>query len=55
VSDQLSVRNKLWTFVPAQAVVGEFLATFKEFPASQKSGSFSVDQVLEQLKNGAGK
>jgi arylsulfatase len=39
--------------VPAQAVVGDFLATFKEFPPSQKSGSFSVDQVLEKLREGA--
>jgi arylsulfatase len=42
--------NKLWMFVPAQAVVAQFIATFKEFPPSQKSGSFSVDQVLEQLQ-----
>ncbi len=39
--------------VPAQAIVGEFLATFKDFPPSQKAGSFSVDQVLEKLKAGA--
>jgi arylsulfatase len=42
--------DKLWIFVPAQAVVGQFISTFKEFPPSQKSGSFSVDQVLEQLQ-----
>ncbi len=36
--------DKLWTFVPAQMIVGQFLQTFKEFPPSQKSGSFSVDQ-----------
>jgi arylsulfatase len=48
------VGDKLWTFVPAQQIVGEFLATFKEFPPSQKSGSFSVDQVLQQLSAGAG-
>jgi arylsulfatase len=42
--------DKLWSFVPAQAVVGQFIATFEEFPPSQKSGSFSVDQVLEQLQ-----
>ena len=46
--------DKLWTFVPAQQIVGEFLATFKDFPPSQKSGSFSVDQVLQQLSSGAG-
>ena len=43
--------DKFWTFVPAQQVVGAFLATFKEFPPSQKSGSFSVDQVLRQLSD----
>jgi arylsulfatase len=42
--------DKLWTYVPAQVVVGQFIATFREFPPSQKSGSFSVDQVLEQLQ-----
>src|SRR5215471_17171748 len=39
--------------VPAQGIVGKFLETFKEFPPSQKAGSFSVDQVLEKLKEGA--
>ena len=43
--------DKLWTFVPAQQFVGEFIATFKEFPPSQKSGSFSMDQVLESLQS----
>jgi arylsulfatase A-like enzyme len=46
--------DKLWTFVPAQKIVGEFLATFKEFPPSQKGGSFSLDSVLDQLSAGAG-
>jgi arylsulfatase A-like enzyme len=43
--------DKLWIFVPAQMVVGQFVETFKEFPPSQKSGSFSVDQVLNQLQS----
>jgi arylsulfatase len=43
--------DKLWTFVPAQKIVGEFLATFREFPPSQKSGSFSLDQVLQSLQS----
>jgi arylsulfatase A-like enzyme len=46
--------DKLWTFVPAQMIVGQFLQSFREFPPSQKSGSFSVDQVLEQLMNPGG-
>jgi arylsulfatase len=43
----------LYLLVPVQKIVGNFLATFKEFPPDQKSGSFSVDQVLEKLKEGA--
>ena len=43
----------LFLFVPVQKIVGNFLATFVEFPPAQKSGSFSVDQVLEKLKEGA--
>jgi arylsulfatase len=39
--------------VPAQGIVGKFLATFKEFPPSQRAGSFGVDQVMEKLKEGA--
>jgi len=45
--------DHVFVLVPAQEVVGNFLATFKEFPPSQKSGSFSVDQVLEKLREGA--
>jgi arylsulfatase len=45
----------LFMMVPAQQYVGRFLATFKEFPPRQKSGSFSIDQVLETLQsNGMG-
>ena len=44
--------DKLWLFVPAQTVVGMFVQSFKEYPPSQKSGSFSVDQVLQALQAG---
>jgi arylsulfatase len=46
--------DRLFLLVPAQAYVGQFLATFKEFPPSQKAGSFSLDSVLESLSKGAG-
>ena len=46
--------DKMWTFVPAQAFVGQFVQSLKEFPPSQKSGSFSVDQVLNQLETTSG-
>ncbi len=41
--------DRAFLFVPAQEYVGQFLATFKEFPPSQKVGSFSLDQVMKQL------
>ncbi len=34
----------------AQAIVGRFLATFKEFPPRQKPASFTIDQILEELQ-----
>jgi arylsulfatase len=40
--------------VPAQAIVGKFIATFKEFPPRQRPSSFSVDQVMEQLQKPQG-
>ena len=40
--------------VAAQEYVGQFLATFKEFPPSQKPGSMSLDTVLDSLSKGAG-
>jgi arylsulfatase len=33
--------------------VGQFVQSFKEYPPSQRSGSFNVDQVLEALQTGA--
>jgi len=42
----------VFLLVPAQQYVGRFLATFKEFPPSQKVGSFSLDQVMESLQRG---
>ena len=38
-----------FVLVPAQAIVGQHLATFQEFPPRQKPGSFSVDQAMEKL------
>ena len=41
--------DHLYLIIPAQAVVGEFLQTFAEFPPRQKAASFTIDQVLEKL------
>ena len=35
--------------VGGQAIVGEFIATFKEFPPRQRPQSFTVDQIMEKL------
>jgi hypothetical protein len=40
--------------VPAQDIVAKFLATFREFPPSQKTGSFSLDKVMALLSAGSG-
>lgn len=45
--------DQMWLFVPAQQVIGKFLATFKEFPQRQPVGSLSVDKVLKQLESGS--
>ena len=40
--------DRAFLLVPAQAIVAEFLETFKEFPPRQKPASFSIDQALEK-------
>ncbi|MFT5140815.1 MAG: arylsulfatase A-like enzyme [Rhodothermales bacterium] len=41
--------DRVFLLVPAQQYVGQFLATFKEFPPSQKVGTFSLDEVMKML------
>lgn len=43
--------EKTWTLTPSIAVVGQFLESFKEYPPSQKSASFSVEQALKALQS----
>ena len=45
--------DRLFLLVPAQEYVSKFLYSFKEFPPSQKVGSFSLDQVLASLQAGS--
>ena len=42
----------IFTLVPAQAIVGDFLATLSEYPPRQKVGSFGLERVMEQINNG---
>jgi arylsulfatase len=42
--------DRAFLLVPAQAIVGEFLTTFEDFPPRQKPSSFSIDQALEKAR-----
>jgi arylsulfatase len=46
--------DRAYLLVPAQAYVGKFLATFKEFPPRQKAASFSLDKVMQELSPSGG-
>ena len=35
--------------VPAQDAVGQFLATFRDYPQRQKAASFNLDDVMKSL------
>ena len=41
-------------FVPAQTYVGEYIATFKEFPLRQKPAKFNLDDVMATMKTASG-
>jgi len=42
--------DRAFLLVPAQAIVGEFLKTFEEFPPRQSPASFSIDEALEKAR-----
>jgi arylsulfatase len=48
------VADHAFLVVPAQDYVGQFLATFRDFPQRQKAASFNLDEVMANLKEGAG-
>jgi arylsulfatase len=62
-ADHEGIDYERWRFertfllVPAQAYIGQWLASFKEFPPRMRPGSFSLDQVMEKLtqETGSGK
>jgi arylsulfatase len=42
--------DRAFLVVPAQAIVGEFLSTFLEYPPRQKAASFTIDQAMDRLE-----
>jgi arylsulfatase len=47
--------DHVYLLVPAQAYIGEFLATFAEYPQRQKADSFNLDEVFRKLQEGTHK
>ena len=45
--------DRVYLLVPAQAYVGKFLETFKEYPPRQEAASFSLDKVMAKLSESA--
>lgn len=43
-----------YLLVPAQAYVGNFLMTFKDYPQRQKAAAFNMDEVLKELQESGG-
>jgi len=46
--------DRAFLVVPAQAYVGGFLKTFKEYPPRMTPASFSLDKVMEKMQNPGG-
>ena len=45
--------DHVFLLVPAQTYVAQFLASFREFPPRQKPASFSVEDVIEHMRQAA--
>jgi len=41
--------DRIYLMVPAQAFVGQWLSSFKQFPPRQRPPSFNLDQVMKSL------
>jgi arylsulfatase len=46
--------QRAFLIVPAQAMVQQFVETFRNFPPRQKPSSFSVDEVLASMERAQG-
>ena len=45
--------DHVFVVVPAQDYVGQYLASFKEYPQRQKAASFNLDEVMSKLSEGS--
>ena len=47
------ILSKGYRLMGAQAIVGAFMATFKDFPPRQKAASFTIDQAMDKMSQAA--
>ena len=45
--------DHMFMIAPAASYIGEWLQSFREFPPSQKPGTFNLDAVMESITRGA--
>jgi arylsulfatase len=43
------IADRMFVFVPAQAIAAQWISSFKEFPPRQKPASFNLDTVMDQM------
>jgi len=41
--------RRVFVLVPAQALVGQWLQTFKDYPPRQRPAKFNLDEVMQKL------
>ncbi|CAE7357049.1 aslA [Symbiodinium sp. CCMP2456] len=46
--------DRAFVMIPIQQMAGKFLMTMKEFPPSQKPGSWNLSEIEEQISSGIG-
>ncbi|MGH7676644.1 MAG: arylsulfatase [Gemmatimonadales bacterium] len=46
--------ERVFLLMPAQAYVGQWLATFRDFPPRQRPATFNLEQVMQKLTEGGG-
>ena len=46
--------RRAYVLQASQGYVGQFLATFKDYPQRQKAASFNLDEVMRKMQEGAG-
>src|SRR5215813_7994418 len=51
---QVWMADRAFLLVPAQAIVGQWLSSFKEYPVRQKPASFNLDSVMRSMSEKQG-